>query len=99
MSKQFKVVDLNDQRAKTKAKTETDWNLCLICQEVKAGGHGGAVASAAASQLEGPGFDSRRGRCGCWRRVPSSMSSAPIPQVGLTKGPSCVEFACSPRVP
>ena len=59
----------------------------------------GAVGSAVASQLEGPGFDSRWGRCGRWGRVLSSASSVPIPWVGLAKGPFCVEFACSPRVP
>ena len=32
-------------------------------------GHGGAVGSAVASQLEGPGFDSRWGRCGRWGGV------------------------------
>ena len=63
------------------------------------GGHGGTVGSAVASQLEGPGFDSRYRRCGRWWRVPSSASSVPIPEAGLAKGPFCVEFACSPRVP
>ena len=51
------------------------------------------VCSAVASQLEGPGFDSR------WGRVLSSASSVPIPWVVLAKGPFCVEFACSPHVP
>ena len=42
-------------------------------------GHGGAVSSDFASQPEGPGFDSRWGRCGRWGRVLSSASSVPIP--------------------
>ena len=48
-------------------------------------GHGGAMVSAIASQLEGPGFDSGQGRCGCWRRVPTSMSPVPTGLVVVGK--------------
>ena len=49
-------------------------------------------ACTAASQQEGPGFDSRMGRCWSWG------VSSPQCSGGLSPGPFCVEFACSPRV-
>src|SRR4029434_4315881 len=49
-------------------------------------------ACTAASQQEGPGFDSRMGRCWYWGQVLLQCSG------GLSSGPFCVEFACSPRV-
>src|SRR4029434_6316456 len=49
-------------------------------------------ACTAASQHEGPGFDSRMGRCWYWGQVLLQCSG------GLSSGPFCVEFACSPRV-
>ena len=58
-----------------------DWRtlLFLVRRPRQTGYILGAVGSAVASQLEGPGFDSRRGRCGHWGRVLSSASSVSIP--------------------
>ena len=47
---------------------------------------------AAASQQEGHGFDSRMGRCWLWGAGPPRTSG------GLSPGPFCVEFLCSPHV-
>ena len=70
------------------------WDRSSVCW-----GHGGAVASAVASQLKGPGFKTSRGKL--WALVACLLLcvTVPTPRVGLTKGPFCVEFACSPRVP
>src|SRR4029434_10988325 len=58
--------------------------------------HGGSVACTAASQQEGHGFDSHRGRCWLWGADPP-QSTAQCSS-GLSPRPFCVEFACSPRV-
>ena len=52
-------------------------------------------ACTAASQQEGPGFDSRMGRCWLWGAGPPQSAQC---SSGLSPGPFCVEFACSPRV-
>ena len=60
--------------------------------------HGGSVACTActaASQQEGHGFDSRMGRCWLWGAGPPQSAQC---SGGLSPGPFCVEFACSPRV-
>ena len=61
-------------------------------------GHGGSVACTActaASQQEGHGFDSHMGRCWLWGAGPPQSAQC---SSGLSPGPFCVEFACSPRV-
>src|SRR4029434_8332638 len=58
--------------------------------------HGGSVACTActaASQQEGHEFDSHMERCWLWGGRSSAQCSS-----GLSPGPFCVEFACSPRV-
>ena len=57
--------------------------------------HGGSGACTAASQQEGHGFDSRMGRCWLWGAGPPQSAQC---SGGLSPGPFCVEFACSPRV-
>ena len=57
--------------------------------------HGGSVACTAASQQEGHGFDSRMGCCWLWGAGPPQSAQC---SGGLSPGPFCVEFACSPRV-
>src|SRR4029434_7096008 len=57
--------------------------------------HGGSVACTAASQQEGHGFDSHMGRCWLWGAGPPQSAQC---SSGLSLGPFCVEFACSPRV-
>src|SRR4029434_1003519 len=58
--------------------------------------HGGSVACTActaASQQEGHGFNSRMGRCWLWGAGPPQSAQC---SSGLSPGPFCVEFACSP---
>src|SRR4029434_1625286 len=60
--------------------------------------HGGSVACTActaASQQEGHGFDSHMVRCWLWGAGPPQSAQC---SSGLSPGPFCVEFACSPRV-
>src|SRR4029434_10802918 len=57
--------------------------------------HGGSVACTAASQQEGHGFDSRMGCCWLWGAGPPQSAQC---SGGLSPGPFCVEFACSPCV-
>src|SRR4029434_7371295 len=52
-------------------------------------------ACTAASQQEGHGFDSRMGRSWLWGAGPPQSAQC---SGGLSPGPFCVEFACSPRV-
>ena len=60
---------------------------------------GGTVVSAVASQLRVLGSIPARDAVGAGGVSAPSASSVPIPEAGLAKGPFCVEFACSPRVP
>lgn len=55
------------------------------------------MVSAIASQLEGSGFDSHQGRCGHWRRVPTSMS--PVPMGLVVVGKSLHVLPVSPGFP
>src|SRR4029434_6864811 len=50
-------------------------------------------ACTAASQQEGPGFDSRMGRCWYWGQVLLQCSGG----LGISRY-LCLEFACSPSV-
>src|SRR4029434_10236420 len=56
------------------------------------GGSVACTACTAASQQEGHGFDSHMGAVGSGGQVLPRVHS------GLSPGPFCVEFACSPRV-
>ena len=77
------------------------WAVVIPCDFVWALQTGsGAVGGAVASQLEGSKFDSRRREAAGTGGVFSSpCHRCPHLSVGLAKGPFCVVFACSPRVP
>ena len=67
----------------------------IMCGTVWHGGSVACTACTAASQQEGHGFDSRMGRCWLWGAGPPQSAQC---SSGLSPGPFCVEFACSPRV-
>src|SRR4029434_8852176 len=72
-------------------------SLSLSHKHTHIRGHGGSVACTActaASQQEGHGFDSRMGRCWLWGAGPPQSAQC---LGGLSPGPFCVKFACSPQ--
>src|SRR4029434_2683572 len=67
--------------------------VCLFSYNYWHGGSVACTACTAASQQEGHGFDSRMGCGWLWGAGPPQSAQC---SGGLSPGPFCVEFACSP---